>query len=259
MKLKFLPFILLMLIVIGGVFSLLQSFQSDNSPARYSLPFSEPQGGGPPSEGELIANVAENTVASAVTIVTDVDLPYDGEDFAQEREIGSGFAVDGTNKIVTNKHLVEDESRNYQVLTSTNQRLEVQQIYRDPVNDLAVLQVPQANLPALRLGNSADVRLGQEVIAIGSSFGELQNSVTSGIISGLGRNITAGSPYEGYVEELQNVIQTDAAINPGNSGGPLLNMQGEVIGINTAGSIGGQNIGFAIPVDVLHTFLQTLE
>jgi serine protease Do len=101
--------------------------------------------------------------------------------------------------------------------------------------------------------------LGQSVIAIGTPLGEFTNTVTTGIISGLGRGITTGSNFEGYVEKLDNVIQTDAAINPGNSGGPLINSKGEVIGINTAIASQGQNIGFAIPVNVIKSFLGTIK
>jgi serine protease Do len=109
------------------------------------------------------------------------------------------------------------------------------------------------------LGDSNNLKLGQLVIAIGTPLGEFRNTVTSGIISGLGRGITAGSPFEGYVEKLDNVIQTDAAINPGNSGGPLLNSRGEVIGVNTAIAQEGQNIGFAIPSNVVKSLLEKFQ
>ena len=112
---------------------------------------------------------------------------------------------------------------------------------------------------AITLSDSAQLKLGQRVIAIGTPLGEFTNSVTTGIVSGLGRGITAGSPFEGFVERLDNVIQTDAAINPGNSGGPLLNSQGDVIGINTAVSQDSQNIGFAIPVNVLKDLVKNYD
>jgi serine protease Do len=101
------------------------------------------------------------------------------------------------------------------------------------------------------MGESDKLKVGQFVIAIGTALGEFKDTVTTGVISGLGRGITAGSVFEGYVERLDNVIQTDAAINPGNSGGPLLNSAGQVIGINVAVAAGGQNIGFAIPINVI--------
>jgi serine protease Do len=138
--------------------------------------------------------------------------------------------------------------------------VKVDQIYRDPLNDLAILKVtPTTKLKALTMGDSDGLRLGQTTIAIGTPLGEFTNSVTKGIISGLGRGITAGSPFEGFVEKLDNVIQTDTPISPGNSGGPLLNSSGEVIGINTAVSSEGENIGFAIPVNIIKTLLQEFE
>lgn len=172
-----------------------------------------------------------------------------------EQNIGSGFIVKANGIIVTNKHVVSDENASYSIITNDNKEYSVKQIYRDPSNDLAILQIDVSNLKPLKLGKSSNLKLGQTVIAIGTPLGEFTNTVTTGVISGLGRGITAGSVYEGYVEKLDDVIQTDAAINPGNSGGPLLNSSGEVIGINTAVAQQGQNIGFAIPVDVINNLL----
>ncbi len=170
-----------------------------------------------------------------------------------EENIGSGFIISQDGLIITNKHVVSDEEATYQVLTNDKKKFTVEKIYRDPLNDLAILKInPGLNkLKPLKLGDSNNLKLGQLVIAIGTPLGEFTNTVTSGIISGLGRGITAGSPFEGFVEKLDNVIQTDAAINPGNSGGPLLNSQGEVIGVNTAIASEGQNIGFALPVNIV--------
>lgn len=172
-----------------------------------------------------------------------------------EQNIGSGFVVSAKGIFITNKHVVADDNAEYIVITNDKKEYHVQQIYKDPLNDLALLKVDAKNLKPLTLGDSAKLELGQTVIAIGTPLGQFTNTVTSGIISGLGRGITAGSRYEGYVERLDNVIQTDAAINPGNSGGPLLNSNGEVIGINTAVASQGQNIGFAIPVNVIKDLL----
>ncbi|MEK7166461.1 MAG: PDZ domain-containing protein, partial [Patescibacteria group bacterium] len=107
------------------------------------------------------------------------------------------------------------------------------------------------NLQPIEMGDSSGIKVGQMAIAIGTALGEFRHTVTTGVISGLGRGITAGSPFEGFAEKLDNVIQTDAAINPGNSGGPLLNSSGQVIGVNTAVAQGGQNIGFALPINVV--------
>lgn len=174
-----------------------------------------------------------------------------------DQNIGSGFAI-ASDLVVTNKHVVNNTAAEYKVL-SGEKTYKVTQVSRDPLNDLAILRIEKKVLMPIALGDSDKLKLGQIVIAIGTPLGEFTNTVTTGIISGLGRGITAGSPYEGFVERLDNVIQTDAAINPGNSGGPLLNSQGEVIGVNAAVSAGSQNIGFAIPVNVVKDLVKNFN
>jgi len=177
-----------------------------------------------------------------------------------ERDIGTGFVVDAKEQlIVTNRHVVDDTEAKYKIVTHKNEVFEVKDIYRDPANDLAILRIEGANLPALELGDSERLKVGQKAIAIGTALGEFRHTVTVGVISGLGRGITAGSPLEGYVERLDNVIQTDAAINPGNSGGPLLNSAGQVVGVNVAVSAEGENIGFAIPINVVKESLNNFR
>lgn len=193
------------------------------------------------------------------------NTPNDDEESPNEpQDIGSGFLIGDEGLVVTNKHVVSDPDIEYRIITSNDKEYTVQRIYRDPLNDIALLQIdlnqnPGANLKALDLGDSSKLQAGQYVAAIGTSLGEFRNSVTTGVISGLARGITAGSPYEGSVERLDNVIQTDAAINPGNSGGPLFNSSGQVIGINTAVSGSGQNIGFAIPINVIKDSLDNFN
>lgn len=170
-----------------------------------------------------------------------------------EQDIGSGFIVSKEGLIVTNKHVVATDAQ-YKVITSSNVEYEVKEINRDPSNDIAILRIEPLETEELIpvvLGDSSNLKVGQFVIAIGTALGEFRHTVTTGVISGLGRGITAGSAFEGFVERLDNVIQTDAAINPGNSGGPLLNSSGEVIGVNVAVAQGAQNIGFAIPISVV--------
>jgi serine protease Do len=179
----------------------------------------------------------------------------------QAQAIGSGFIATSDGLIVTNKHVVSDTTMNYTVTTSDGKKYSVKNIYRDPLNDVALIKIdPSQNssekLNPLTLGDSSNLQVGQYVIAIGTALGDLKNTVTTGVVSGLGRGITAGSPYEGSVEQLNDVIQTDAAINPGNSGGPLFNSSGQVIGVNTAVSQNGQNIGFAIPINVIKDSVQ---
>ena len=178
-----------------------------------------------------------------------------------EQNIGSGFVIAKDGLIVTNRHVVDDKEASYKVITTDDKTYKVEKIYRDPVNDLAILKVSPATtgLNVVELGDSAHLKVGQFVIAIGTALGEFRNTVTTGVISGLGRGITAGSPFEGYVEQIDDVIQTDAAINPGNSGGPLLNSLGQVIGINVAIASEGENIGFAIPINVVKESLDNFN
>lgn len=161
---------------------------------------------------------------------------------------GSGFIISSDGMILTNKHVVSDAQASYTVFTSMGKKYTAKVLARDPAQDIAVIKIEATGLPAVELGDSDGIRLGQTVITIGNALGEFRNTISTGIISGLSRTITAGT---GGVdsERLEGVIQTDAAINPGNSGGPLVNLRGEVIGINTAMVGGAQNIAFTIPIN----------
>ncbi len=169
----------------------------------------------------------------------------------QEIGGGSGFIVTEDGLIVTNKHVVSDQSADYTVMMSNEEKYSARVMALDPTNDIAILKIEAGNnLPTVELADSMNLKIGQTVIAIGNSLGEFRNTVSKGIISGLKRNVTAGSGF-GQTERLSEVIQTDAAINPGNSGGPLLNLSGEVIGVNVAMAQGAENIGFALPVNLI--------
>lgn len=165
------------------------------------------------------------------------------------REVGggSGFIVSANGLILTNKHVVADEKASYTVFTNDGKKYEATVLARDPVQDLAVLQIQASGLPTVELGDSDGLELGQTAIAIGNALGEFRNTVSVGVISGLARNVVAAG--RGTAEAIQGVIQTDAAINVGNSGGPLLNLWGQVVGINTAVAVNAQNVGFAIPIN----------
>lgn len=186
-----------------------------------------------------------------------IQIPNNEQTFpAQPVSIGSGFIVSASGLIVTNKHVVSDVGGKYQVITSDNTKYDVSKIYRDPLNDVAILKInPKQNskkkLAPVIMGNSSRLQVGQFVIAIGTALGEFRNTVTTGVVSGLGRGIQAGDQFAGYAEKLDNVIQTSAPINPGNSGGPLVDSNGRVIGVNTATAQSGQNIGFALPINVI--------
>jgi S1-C subfamily serine protease len=219
------------------------------------------------SEESVVIKVAEEASPSVVTVSVETPArrvlqlnPFGGFSSRVEggtpQDIGTGFIVSSDGLIVTNKHVVssEDEAK-YKVITKDDKEYEVTQISKDPANDIAILKIDATGLKPVELGESSNLKVGQFVVAIGTALGEFRHTVTTGVISGLGRGITAGSVFEGYVERLDNVIQTDAAINPGNSGGPLLNSAGQVIGINVAIAQGAQNVGFAIPVDTLKSAL----
>jgi S1-C subfamily serine protease len=229
------------------------------------------------TEESVVIDVAEKSSPSVVTVsVTqqrqaqqffDPFGMFGGSRLFQQQEpaqevkqdIGTGFVVDGEQGlIVTNKHVVSDSSGKYRIITKDNKEFEVQKIYRDPANDLAILKI-DAKLPALELGNSDNIKVGQFVVAIGTALGEFRHTVTTGVVSGLGRGIQAGDVFGGSIEQLDNVIQTDAAINPGNSGGPLINSVGQVIGINVAVAQGSQNIGFALPINVVKASLDNFN
>ncbi|OGM27294.1 hypothetical protein A2962_01945 [Candidatus Woesebacteria bacterium RIFCSPLOWO2_01_FULL_39_61] len=227
------------------------------------------------TEEFVVIDVVEKVSPSVVTVsiqtpqrrILEFD-PFSGfrsrVEGGQPQDIGTGFIVSENGTIITNKHVVSDTGAKYKVITSDNKEFEVKNISRDPSNDLAVLKIdPTASsgqvLKPVKLGDSGNLKVGQFVIAIGTALGEFRSTVTTGVISGLGRGITAGSVFEGFVEKLDNVIQTDAAINPGNSGGPLLNSAGQVIGVNVAVAQGAENIGFAIPIDIVKDALETFD
>ncbi len=165
----------------------------------------------------------------------------------QEVGGGSGFIISNDGLVLTNKHVVFDKNASYTVLTNDGKKYDAKVLAQDPVLDLAIVKINASNLPTIELGNSDSVRLGQTAIAIGNALGEFRNTVSVGVISGLARTITASGG--GITEKIEGLLQTDSAINAGNSGGPLLNLKGEVIGIDVAMVSGAQNIGFAIPIN----------
>ncbi len=161
---------------------------------------------------------------------------------------GTGFIISQDGLILTNKHVVSDESAEYTVITNDGKEYGAKILATDFLNDLAVVKIEAKNLPVAEFGDSDALDLGQTVIAIGYSLGEYKNTVTKGVVSGIDRRIEAGDG-RGMSETIDGAIQTDAAINPGNSGGPLINLSGQVIGINTAVNSEGQLVGFAIPIN----------
>ncbi len=224
------------------------------------------------SQEETIISVVERVSPSVVSIIITKDIPvayeyyYDpsegfewffGESFevpqyeqegTEKREVGegTGFIISKDGLILTNKHVVSDKDAEYTVLTNEGKKLSAKVLARDPIKDLAIIKI-EGEFNQVELGDSEALKPGQTVIAIGNALGEFQNTISTGVISGLKRSIVAGEGTQ--VEVLENVIQTDAAINQGNSGGPLLNLKGQVIGVNVAMSQSAENIGFAIPIN----------
>ena len=197
-----------------------------------------------------IAEVANRLAPSVVSILV--------EGRSSSVSAGTGMIITSDGYILTNKHVV-DGARSITIITDNNDTYEnVKLVGTDPTNDVAILKVNAKDLPTVTLGDSKTIIIGQQVIAIGNALGQYQNTITSGIISGLGRSLTAYSSDYSMSEELSDMIQTDAAINAGNSGGPLVNAAGEVIGINTAVSSEGSNLGFAIPISSVKGLIKSV-
>ncbi len=202
----------------------------------------------------LVIDVVNDVKDSVVSIAVS-ELTYSAENGvvdSTDNNIGTGFIVDEGGLIITNQHVVSDTESDYKVVTSSGDEYDVVEIERDDVNDIALLKIDATELKPIVLGDSDDLVVGQTVIAIGTPLGDYAGTVTTGIISGLDREVTTSASWFGESEkDYENVIQTDAAVNPGNSGGPLLNTSGKVIGINFATTANADNISFALPINIV--------
>lgn len=212
-----------------------------------------------------IKKVAPAVVSIIVREEKDVVVlsPSGAEQTTDKMQIGegTGFLISADGYILTNKHVVEagnTATAEYQIILNDGKKYFAQFIGIDPAKDLAVLKIFDKDLPFVELGDSDKLVQGMSVIAIGNSLGKYQNSVTKGIVSALGRSLIA-SDQKGGSEILDNVIQTDAEINQGNSGGPLIDLEGKVVGINTAVDLSGTAIGFAIPVNDAKVIIRTIR
>ena len=245
---KKLILIVIVLIVILGVWNALKNQKITPSTEKVKIV----------SEESVIIDIVEKISPSVVTVGIEQNIvnfdPFDifsrPQATQREQDIGSGFIVSKDGLIVTNKHVVSIPGK-YKVITHSGTKYDVVSIYRDPVNDIAIVKINATGLKPVEMGDSSKIKVGQLVVAVGTPLGEFRGSVTQGIVSGIGRGITTGSPFEGFAEKLDDVIQTDAAINPGNSGGPLVNSSAQVIGVNTAIASGAENIGFALPINII--------
>lgn len=215
-----------------------------------------------------IVEIAKKVCPAVITIVVSKDLPkvegfyflpFGGRDFVvpkfekgkEKTKVGggSGFIVSEDGYVLTSQHVVADQEADYAVILEPTKKYPAKVISRDPISDIAILKIRDKKFPYLELGDSDKIKLGEAVVAVGNALGEFHDTVSSGIVSGMSRAITAFSGFTAQAAQLRGLIQTDAAINPGNSGGPLVDMEGKVIGINTAMVMGAQNIGFAIPIN----------
>jgi S1-C subfamily serine protease len=175
--------------------------------------------------------------------------PLDEQSTSELVEVssGTGFFVTEDGYVLTNRHVIDETDATYIIVTNEGKELAATLVDVDPFQDIAILDVDGEDYPTVQLGDSDEIRIGATVIAIGNTLSEFRNTVTKGVVSGINRRVTAGDSYN--TEVIEAAIQTDAAINPGNSGGPLINLLGQVVGINTAVSFEGQAIGFAIPIN----------
>lgn len=237
---------------------------------------SKPVKTGTSVEESQVMNAVEKTNPAVVSIIISKDVPvvennnnlynylfnYNSgsqKNSTEKQEVGggSGFFVSSDGYIVTNCHVVEDSAAEYTVLTKDNKKYTAKIIAKDKSLDVAVLKIDGKNFSYLTFADSDTLRLGQTAIAIGNALAEFQNSISMGIVSGLSRSITA-SDGDGSSEQLDGVIQTDAAINPGNSGGPLLDIKGNVIGVNVAIENDANSIGFALPSNIVKSVVDSV-
>jgi S1-C subfamily serine protease len=224
-----------------------------------------------PSKEDAVVKAVKNVSPSVVSVVATKDIPVIEEYYispfpglmpdlqipqyrqkgTEKKEVssGTGFFISKDGLLLTNKHVVEDIKADYSIIMNDSRKLEAKVLDRDPFQDIAILKVSGDNFNSIPLGDSDALEVGQTVIAIGNALGEFRNTVSVGIISGLHRSVIARGSLSGP-EQLQELIQTDAAINPGNSGGPLVDLSGRVIGINVAMAQQAENIGFALAINI---------
>lgn len=225
-----------------------------------------------------IVSIAKKVCPAVITVVAsrflpEIEefcfLPFKGEKIAFPKKIkgnhrtkiggGSGFIVSKDGYVLTCNHVVEDKEADFTVIIDPDHKYPAKVLDKDPLIDMAILKIQGDDFPFLKLGDSDKLELGEEVLAVGNPLGEFEDTISWGIVSGLSRKINACSGFNSNVTPLRGLIQTDAAINPGNSGGPLVNMKGEVIGINSAMIMGAENIGFALPINYIKDDLKEVK
>ena len=213
---------------------------------------------------DVVKKVSPSVVSIAVENQQQLLNPFFnfGQSTEQQSGIGTGFVVSKDGLILTNKHVVSESGAKYTAIIrgsdDSERKLPIKKVNLDPFNDLALVQVDANDLSPVELGDSDHLQVGQSVIAIGNALGRFDNTVTTGVVSALGRAVSPIDPSTGVAERLDDLIQTDAAVNPGNSGGPLVNSAGQVIGVNTAVA-SAQNIAFAIKINVAKALISDFQ
>jgi len=235
------------------------------------------------SQDELLTAAVSRVAPKVVSIVISRDVPllevsyenpFGNDPFFQDIGIrvpvyrqkgvekqkvgaGTGFLITSDGYILTNRHVVSDDASDYTVLLADGKQKSAKVVYRDEGQDIAIVKIDGTGYGTVSFGDSGSLRLGQTVAAIGNALGEYGNTVSVGIISGLDRTLQAAGA-DGQSEEIRGAIQTDAAINPGNSGGPLLDLSGQVVGVNVATVLGSSNISFSIPTNVVKSIIKNV-
>lgn len=246
-------FALMLVSAAGGSLATISLLRLNTTGTTYQIVSDDSQ-----SNGVVVTEAVSDAVVSITSTSVQSYGPFNWEYEAESA--GTGVIINAKGYILTNNHVIEGTTK--LVVTLNNEtEYSAEVIKTDSDTDLALIKITDdlsdAKLTYAQIGDSTDVEVGQDVYAVGNALGRYHNSVTRGIVSGLGRPITAGdSGLRGDLQEFEDLIQTDAAINSGNSGGPLVNSKGEVIGINTAVDGSAQNIGFAIPINRASAFIE---
>ena len=210
-------------------------------------------------ESNAIISVTEKVSPSVVSVLSKQVYQDIYGRTLESTGAGTGFIITSDGLIVTNKHVVSSENTQYTVVLADGKSYDAEVKSKDPFNDLAVLKIDAKNLPVVELGDSDQLAVGQWVVAVGNALGQYNNTVTAGVISAKNRDVEATDSNGGSFETLDDMLQTDAAINPGNSGGPLVNLAGQVVGINTAIASDAQGIGFAIPINSAKSAIESIK
>jgi serine protease Do len=252
--------------VVGGIGGILMLSANEGSLAKkLGINFSELSI--PTIRTERLILEESNAVVDASAKVSSAVVSIQAKSTAQDQfgqvyqtgGAGTGFIITNDGLILTNKHVVTDANAQYTVITEDGKSYEGIVKSVDPFQDIAVIKIEAKNLPVVELGDSDQLKVGQWVVAVGNALGKFENTVTVGIVSARNRKIEATDDQGSNAESLDNVIQTDAAINSGNSGGPLVNMKGQVVGINTAVAADAQGIGFAIPINEAKSAIESIK